>query len=197
MLTGGRSAARVYMEWAAIEGFNQLTNIRFYFGDERCVPLDHTESNYGLAMRTLFKNGIPSGCMVFPMRADASDQAGAALQYAQSMPSSLDVMLLAVGDDGHIASLFPGSEALHELNQRVISVVGPKPPSNRWTITPPVIASAKTTFVFAPGAIKGAVLHRALLKPEDFDTVPARLVLSGIWLLDTDVQSSGTERVSG
>lgn len=197
MLTGGRSAARVYMAWAAIDGFNRLTNVRFYFGDERCVPLDHTESNYGLAIRTLFKNGVPSGCMVFPMRADASDQAGAALQYDQSMPSSLDVMLLAVGDDGHIASLFPGSEALHELSRRAIPVVGPKPPCNRWTITPPVIVSAKSTFVFAPGATKRAVLHKALLEPEDFDTVPARLVLSGTWMLDTDVQSSGTERVSG
>ena len=179
--------------WSELEGFNCLTNVRFYFGDERCVPPDHPESNYGLVMQTLFKNGVPSGCTVFRMQANEVDQAAAAFRYGQLIPSSIDVILFGVGDDGHIASLFPGSEALHESSQKVVPIVGPKPPCNRLTITPSVITLAKFVFVFAPGIAKAEVLRKALLAPDDFDTLPARLVLHAAWLVDEDASLFGTE----
>ena len=66
MLTGGRTAARLYEAWAASPEFGHLRDVHFYFGDERCVPPDHPESNYGLAMRTLFRRGVPHACTVSP-----------------------------------------------------------------------------------------------------------------------------------
>ena len=79
----------------------------FYFGDERCVPPDHDESNYGMEMQTLFSHGVPIECSVFRMEADAIDIEAAAQRYADLLPDSIDVILLGVGEDGHIASLFP------------------------------------------------------------------------------------------
>jgi len=73
MLTGGRSAARLYMEWQKLSNFKKLTNTKFYFGDERCVPPDHKESNYGMVMKTLFKHGVPNNCEIHRMQAEKKD----------------------------------------------------------------------------------------------------------------------------
>jgi 6-phosphogluconolactonase len=112
MLTGGRSAARLYRAWSNLPAFQQMTGVSFYFGDERCVLPDHAESNYGMAMQTLFPRGVPVGCTVFRMEADDTDIEMAAQRYADILPDSIDILLLGVGEDGHIASLFPNSAAL-------------------------------------------------------------------------------------
>lgn len=185
MLTGGRSAERLYTAWSGLPALLQMTGVRFYFGDERCVPPDHPESNFGMAMRSLFSRGVPVGCTIFRMEADDPDHEAAALRYDDELPNMIDVMLLGVGEDGHIASLFPNSAALHETDRRVVSITGPKPPFDRLTITPPTIAQAKSVFVLATGTAKAAVLSMALQAPNDFDTLPVRLVLNTTWLLDT------------
>ena len=64
MLAGGRSAERLYLTWAALPEFNQLSNVAFYFDAERCVPPDHPHSNYGLAVRTLFLQIVSPACVV-------------------------------------------------------------------------------------------------------------------------------------
>lgn len=186
MLTGGRSAERLYGVWSELPGFSLLKGVRFYFGDERCVPADDSESNYGMAMRTIFQRGVPAGCSVFPMDGADPDRDAAARRYDEALPERMDVLILGVGEDGHIASLFPGSEALHEAARRVVSVVGPKPPRERLTITPPVIKQAGSIFVLAAGAAKAAVLSEMLaVKGDDVLMLPARLVLHATWLLDT------------
>ncbi|MDO8313512.1 MAG: 6-phosphogluconolactonase [Sideroxyarcus sp.] len=194
MLTGGRSAERLYTAWAGLPAFLQMTGVQFYFGDERFVPPDHPESNYGMAMRTLFNQGVPLGCSVFRMEADDPNHEAAALRYEVGLPDKVDVLLLGVGEDGHIASLFPGSVVLKEVHRRVVSVTGPKPPHERLTITPPVIAQARSVFVLATGAAKAQILVKALQKAGDFDTIPARLVLNATWLLDTPYFEAGNER---
>jgi 6-phosphogluconolactonase len=187
MLTGGRSAARLYKAWRDLPAFKQTTGVSFYFGDERCVPPDHAESNYGMAMQTLFSKCVPIECSVFRMEADAIDLEAAAQSYADLLPESIDVLLLGVGEDGHIASLFPNSTALQESKRQVIPITGPKPPFGRLTITPPVITQAKSTFMLATGTAKAKILNVARHAPGNFDAVPARLVLSATWLLDTAI----------
>jgi 6-phosphogluconolactonase len=187
MLTGGRSAARLYKAWRDLPAFQQMTGVNFYFGDERCVPPDHDESNYGMVMQSLFPNGVPSGCSVFRMEADAKDIKAEAQRYADLLPDSIDSLLLGVGEDGHIASLFPNNSAIQERNRRVIPITGPKPPFGRLPITPPVIAQAKSIFVLATGIAKAKVLSKARQTPSNFVELPACLVLSATWLLDTVV----------
>jgi 6-phosphogluconolactonase len=185
MLTGGRSAALLYDTWSSLPGFQQISGVWFYFGDERCVHPDHPESNYGMVMQTLFQQGVPMGCSVFRMEAEADDRNRAALRYEELLPAAIDVLLLGVGEDGHIASLFPNNTALQEQKRWVIPITGPKPPFDRLTITPPVIANARSVFVLAVGESKAAVLHSALNMPTDFDRLPARLALKATWLLDS------------
>jgi 6-phosphogluconolactonase len=187
-LTGGRSAAALYSEWAKLPGFRTLNNVFFYFGDERCVAPDHPESNFGLAMRTLFADGVPDGCSAIRMEAESEDREAASICYAKKLPSEVDVLLLGVGADGHIASIFPGDPAARERGRRVLAVVGEQPPAiPRLTITSSVVAEAKYIFVLAPGKSKSAVLRKAVCAPDHVDAFPARLTLRGEWFIDEDL----------
>ena len=184
MLTGGRSAERLYGAWSELPEFQLLKGVSFYFCDERCVPEGSSESNYGMAMRGLFRRGVPGGCEVFPMDGAQSDRESAARRYEYLLPKVIDVMLLGVGEDGHVASLFPKTTALNEQKRLVIPITGPKSPCDRLTITPPVIKSARSVFVLASGFAKALVLRSALNMPEDYFCLPARLALNATWLLD-------------
>jgi 6-phosphogluconolactonase len=187
MLTGGRSAERLYTSWADLPAFGRNARVQFYFGDERCVPPDNKESNFGLAMRTLFKRGVPPGCSVIRMKVETSNCDVAALNYDSQLPKQIDILLLGVGEDGHIASLFPGSAALKITDHQVVAIKSPKPPHGRLTITPPVISRAKSVFVLASGSSKGQVLDKALQAEGDAHKVPASLVLNAIWLLESAI----------
>lgn len=184
LLTGGRSAERLYIAWAGMEAFLGLTGVDFYFGDERCVPPDHPDSNYGLARRALFTRGVPRGCRVFRMEAEDPDRESAARRYSELLPDKIDVLLFGVGDDGHIASLFPGGNALREVRRKVLPVIGPKAPCERLTITPPVITGAGAVFVLAPGDEKSDVFDRVLKSGDDCMLLPACLPRNAVWLLD-------------
>ncbi len=183
-LTGGTAAARMYSAWSREFDICSMKNVSFYFGDERCVPPDHPESNYDMAMRTLFRFGIPKDCAVHRMEAESEDLESAADRYASVMPESVDILLLGVGEDGHIASLFPYSAALHENRRWVLPIIGPKQPYQRLTITPPVILQAFSTVVLAVGAAKAAVLAQALRLPGNQDALPIHLAMRATWLLD-------------
>lgn len=191
MLTGGRAAARLYTALSHIRSFSAIRGLHVYFGDERCVPPDHVDSNYAMAMRTLFR-GETSRCngVVYRLEADDADPEAAARRYEEVLPVKLDIMLISIGEDGHIASLFPNSPALLESSRRVVPVVSPKPPRGRLTITPGVIKQATTIYVLATGAEKARVLQRALDEPEDYINLPARLVLRGTWLMDSELSKN-------
>jgi 6-phosphogluconolactonase len=184
MLTGGNTAKQLYQHWTVSKSWNH-SKIIYYFGDERCVPPDHQDSNYGMVKRSLFPKGIPKGCKVIRMEGELSERETAARNYEQMLPESIDILLFSVGSDGHIASLFPRSNALNETKS-VVPVVGPKPPSERLTITTSVIQSAKSTFLFAQGKEKGQILAQALESRNNIASFPVRLVLEATWILDTD-----------
>ena len=183
MLTGGRSASQLYKVWSHhLYSKKQPTDIQFYFGDERCVTPDHAESNYRMVMADLFPKGIPGGISLHRMEAEAEDLQAASDTYSQQLPDEIDVLLLSVGEDGHIASLFPQSASLHEYTKKAIPITGPKAPHQRLTITPKVIRSARHVFVMAIGEQKRAVYEKALQDPKDIDSLPARLVLNRNWI---------------
>jgi 6-phosphogluconolactonase len=184
MLTGGRSAECLYLAWSALPDFKKLGGVHFYFGDERIVPSTHLESNYGLVMRTLFNKGIPDGCSIVRMEVEHPNRDEVSMAYEKKLPGKLDILLLSVGEDGHIASLFPHGEGLNEASRSIVPVSGPKPPNDRLTITPIVIARARKVFVLAIGAKKKDILRRARVAPHNFADLPARLVLGATWLLD-------------
>jgi 6-phosphogluconolactonase len=104
MLTGGRSAEALYKSWSR-DSFFDHSKITYYFGDERCVPPKHSDSNYGMAVSALFPLGIPENCNIMRMRGEATDRSVEAERYSKLLPESVDILLLSVGPDGHIASL--------------------------------------------------------------------------------------------
>jgi len=185
MLTGGNTVVPVYKKWAIISSF-PFEQIRFFFSDERCVPYDHSESNYALVMDTLLAKGVPSGCLVERMEAEKSDREASAKKYEQLLPEEIDVLLLGMGEDGHIASLFPGSSALLQDERGVVPATGPKPPYQRLTITPRIIASARLVFLLVTGEKKGKVLAEALKPEANHMSLPVCLTLNGTWLLDAE-----------
>jgi 6-phosphogluconolactonase len=185
MLTGGRSARALYAAWAASPKFFATDNVDYYLGDERCVPADHEDSNSGMVMRDLFGRGVPPGCRFFPMAVDG-DKESRALDYEKLLPERLDVLLLSVGEDGHVASLFPGGSALAEEGRRVVPVSGPKAPHDRLTITPNVIRNARAVFLLVRGEQKARLLESVLAGGQS-RSLPVSLALDATWLLDTPI----------
>jgi 6-phosphogluconolactonase len=185
MLTGGNTVEGLYKKWASLPTF-PFPHLSFLIGDERCVPSDDPDSNYNMVMKTLLIKGVPVGCSIARMEAENPDRKAAARAYEKLIPSEIDVLLLGVGADGHIASLFPGSSALLVKDRSVVPVTGSKAPYQRLTITPRVIASAKSVFILATGERKGKVLAEALKPESSFMSLPVCLTLGGTWLLDDE-----------
>jgi 6-phosphogluconolactonase len=183
VLTGGRTAERVYQDLARRNALPEGP-VRYFFGDERCVTPDDAESNYGLVMRTLFADGLPAGSTIVRMHGEWSDGNASAREYERAFPDVVDVLLLSVGPDGHIASLFPHDPVLDESERTVVSVIGTKAPVRRLSITPRVVREARSVYLLAAGEEKGRVLAAALREPEDYASLPVRLTVGRDWLLD-------------
>jgi len=106
------------------------------------------------------------------------------------LPFNIDILLSSVGEDGHVASLFPFDDALYETERLVVPVIAPKSPSCRLTITPKVIKSAKSIFVLAVGEKKGEILGEALNNPHNIFELPVRLTIGSTWILDKSATKS-------
>ena len=183
-LAGGETPRPVYQRLAAMT--LPWNKIDVFFGDERAVPPEHRDSNYHMVAESLLDPaGVPMARR-HRMPADAADRSSAAAEYAELLPERLDLLVLGVGRDGHTASLFPGSRAVQETWQRVVPSESPVPPTQRMTITPPVIAAARACLVLARGRDKAAAVARALQGRDDPEQCPAQLARAGVWLLDDD-----------
>jgi 6-phosphogluconolactonase len=182
-LAGGRTPEPVYRMLAAMPDLD-WPRVEVFFGDERAVPPDDPESNYGMVRASLLSRVPVPEDRVHRMEAERPDRDAAARAYDRVLPPALDVLVLGVGPDGHTASLFPGSAALDERRRRVLPVTGAKPPAARLTITPPVIEAARRVIVLAAGADKAAAVARALEGPLSPKETPAALARRGDWFLD-------------
>ena len=151
-------------------------NWHVFWTDERGVPLSDPHSNFRLAETELLPK--LAGARVHPMRGSAADYEN---ELRPFLP--LDLVLLGVGEDGHVASLFPGNPALQETKRSVAEVhYAPKPPPDRVTLTFPVLNAARQVLVVAAGAGKAAIVGRVFSGPGDW---PAqKLSGSPRWLLD-------------
>lgn len=157
-------------------------NWHVFWTDERGVPLSDPHSNFRLAETELLPK--LAGARVHPMRGSAADYEN---ELRPFLP--LDLVLLGVGEDGHVASLFPGNPATRETARLVAEVHhAPKPPPERITLTFPVLDAARQVFVVAAGAGKADVVGRVFSAPGD---LPAqRLSRASRWLLDRDAAAN-------
>jgi 6-phosphogluconolactonase len=182
-LAGGTTPRAAY-EALAAEADLPWSAIFIYFGDERCVAPDHLDSNYRMAREALLDRVPLAPDHVFRMQGENPERDEAARAYEAVLPDAFDVLVLGLGEDGHTASLFPHSAALTETTRRVLPVIGPKPPPERLTLTPPVLQSARLVLMLAAGAGKAAAVARALEGERDVESCPAQLVRDSVWLTD-------------
>jgi 6-phosphogluconolactonase len=144
--------------------------ITLFWADERAVPPDDPESNFGLAERMLLSPLGAKAPRAIRMPADASDLGQAALWYDDALATeldngALDLALLGVGEDGHVCSLFPGHQALTQNDLRAVAVEdAPKPPRRRLSLTMRYVLQTKKVWVIAIGSRKLPVLHAAINK---------------------------------
>jgi 6-phosphogluconolactonase len=176
-LSGGNTPRPVYTEFARIARDIPWDRVHFTFGDERCVPPDDPESNYRTARESLFVPGAVPAASVSRMRGEIEPQI-AAQEYQDGLDLLAtqsgeqiyrhDLILLGVGDDGHTASLFPGTPALDENVRRVVANFVPKFDAWRITFTFPLINHARHICFMANANKKPALLEKILEGDQQF-----------------------------
>jgi 6-phosphogluconolactonase len=176
--------------------------IHFFWSDERHVPPDHRESNYRMANEALLSHVPVSAGKVHRVQSENPDAAMAAAEYQQTLVEvtkqplpSLDLIFLGVGTDGHIASIFPGSEVLHETQRLVAAPYVEKFKSYRITMTLPLLNNAASIVFLVSGAEKAEIV-RSVLEGENEYPAQAVKPTQGelIWMLDEDAARLLTRR---
>jgi 6-phosphogluconolactonase len=185
-LTGGKTSKKVYSAIAQNENFYQLSDINFFMGDERLVPRSSAESNCRLISETLFINGIPSNCNFFAMPSDIFALEHSISEYEKYIPNEIELILLSWGEDGHLASIFPGEPALNELNKLVTQVSPKYYPYERLTITPNVLMRCKSAYIFSEGEIKARSIEEYKKSDHDKKFYPAYYLKNISWFIDQD-----------
>ena len=196
-LAGGSTPKRTY-ELLASEAYREQLNwskVHIFFGDERCVPPDHSESNYRMANEALISRVSIPPPNVHRINGLGDAVANASLYEdelrtffnAASWPR-FDLVLLGMGDDGHTASLFPGTKALVEPRAWVVANWVEKFGAFRITLTAPAINHAANIAFLVTGATKAERLLEVLRGALDPEKLPSQLIqpLDGslFWLVD-------------
>ena len=181
--------------------------VQLYWGDERHVPPDHPDSNFRMAERTLVGRIPIPAANVHRIRAELPDARDAAAQYEHEVPEVFDVMLLGLGDDCHIASIFPESELLSAwvarreseqghasdspapLMAKVAAVFAPHLDAWRITLTPPALLRSAAILMLVTGATKASAVAQAIDAPADMTRYPGQLLRDADdrveWIIDT------------
>lgn len=170
------------------------SRVEFFFGDERAVPPDDAESNYGV-LKAVLLDHLPGvrAQQVHRMRGEAADLDAAALAYEDDLratfgvsrdrPPAFDLIWLGMGPDGHTASLFPDSSALREKHRWVVANWAPRPAAWRLTLTFPVLNAAREAMFVVLGADKAPAVRAIRSGQRDLPAarVHARRTL---WIMD-------------
>lgn len=198
-LSGGKTPVSLYARLAAAPFADRIPwdRVHLLWSDERCVPPDHAESNYRL-VRELLIDCVPiPAANVHRMRGEmnpveAAERYEALLRgrFAAGGGGSpdLDFILLGLGEDGHTASLFPGTAAVRETSRWVVGHWVDERKGWRITLTPPAINAARLVVFIAAGPGKAAVVRDILQGPFQPDRLPAQAVRPAdgrlLWLMD-------------
>jgi 6-phosphogluconolactonase len=200
-LAGGSTPKAMYRLLAST-GYRDRVDwprVEIFFGDERCVPADHPDSNYRMAREALLDH-VPLGADRVHRVCGELPPSEAAALYEEKLrgvpgdPPRLDLVLLGMGPDGHTASLFPDTPVLDERRARAAAVHVKKLDSWRVTLTAPVLSAASHVLITTTGKEKADALATALGGPEG--AVPIQLVraIDQRWIVDRAAAQKWRER---
>jgi len=196
VLSGGSTPATVYQTLAADEFRNTLDweNCYIFWGDERCVPPEHEESNFKMAKLALLDRVPIPKENIFRIFGELNPSQAARNyekvidQFFDKRDKRFDTVLLGVGNDGHTASLFPGTEALTERSRWVIPTLMPDSDRMRVSLTFPAINNSRNILLLAKGQDKATVVAEIILNAEKLPFLPAKGITgkenSPTWILD-------------
>jgi 6-phosphogluconolactonase len=181
-------------QWRARMPWDKL---ELYWVDERCVPPDDAQSNYRMTKETLLDRAPLRPDQVHRMEGELDPKVAAARYEAElrngfrlegAQLPKFDLIALGMGPDGHCASLFPHTEALHETSRLVTANHVPQMNTWRITLTSPVINRASSVFFLIGGSDKAEILKEVLTGPKDVERLPSQLIrpASGILTLFLD-----------
>jgi 6-phosphogluconolactonase len=173
VLTGGSTPGLAYERAAKLEP--DWSRAVVWWGDERCVPPDHELSNYGLAKRTLLESLEAPPRELHRIKGELGKDAAAA-EYDRVLENrTLELVLLGIGPDGHVASLFPNAPTLSQSGRALAADAHFEPFVDRVTMTLPLLCSAEEVLFLVSGEAKADAVRRAFAGPASPET-PASLV---------------------
>ncbi len=186
-LAGGSTPRKLYSMLALPEFSSRVPweDCFLFFGDERCVPKDHPDSNFRMAVEALFHKVPVVGTQVHRIQGELSNPGRAAHFYEQALKElfpdepfpRFDLILLGIGEDGHTASLFPGTDALLETERWVVANYVATLSDWRITLTLPVINAARQILFMATGIQKARIVSEAFGDAEHDEVLPAEQVV--------------------
>ena len=178
-LSGGKTPRDTYLRLGTEALVSQVmwSRVQVLWTDERCVPPDHAESNYRMARETLLDSVPVPAANVHRIHGE-DDPLIAADVYETTLRAlaRIDLVLLGLGEDGHTASLFPGSAAVHESTRWVMAARAGATSMWRITLTPAVINAALEVLFLVSGAAKAGILCRVLEGPRRPQELPAQAI---------------------
>jgi 6-phosphogluconolactonase len=194
-LSGGSTPKAAYQLLRSPEFSAKIewSSVHIFWGDERCVPPDHPDSNYRMTKATLLDHVPIPETNIHRMRGELEPQEAAAAnekdlkQFFGDSPH-FDLILLGMGIDGHTASLFPGTAAIHEENRWAAAHYVDKLSSWRITLTPAIINRAKSIIFLISGESKAQPLQRVLHGRFQPNLLPSQIIAPNngtlTWLID-------------
>lgn len=185
-LSGGSTPKGLYQLLASPEYKDRMpwADTEVFFGDERCVPPDHKDSNFKMAHETLLSKVPIPPTSVYRMKGEIEPGA-AADEYEQlllerfGVEAGIDVVLLGMGDDGHTASIFPHTPATRETRRSVLGYFAENSSTGKsWriTLTAPFINRSRQVMFLIAGASKAARLSEVMEGPRDPERLPSQLI---------------------
>lgn len=178
-LSGGSTPELMYRALRELPGVPWAA-VHIYFSDERSVGPDSPQSNYGAALEGLLRHVPIPGEQIHRMEGERRPLEDAARAYAALLPQQMDLTLLGMGDDGHTASLFPGTDAL-SASGRVAANWVPQQDTGRLTFTFPEINAARARWLLVVGGGKAEILREVQAGEGDY---PVARVQDPVWFLD-------------
>ena len=200
-LSGGETPRSIYRLLAseAFRGRIEWKHVQLFFADERTVPPDDPQSNFGMVQRELLSH-VPIPPTNVHRLAGEKDPMAAASEYERVFREvcgtdepRLDLVLLGIGEDGHTASLFPGTDVLEERTALVRAVAVPSLNTVRLTLTLPVLNGARSVIVLISGARKREVFRRLVHDSGDAGPIDLLETLTRDVILIVDRSASGPE----